>query len=337
MDKEDLMTRRLSMIAVVAVLLGVVGPAWAQSLKPMKMTLNFLAGGPQAGFVYAKKLGLYKDAGIDLTIEEGRGSATTAQMVATGQTDAGFADAPGGMQVRSKGGPVKIIATLMQTNDFAIISIEGNGINTPKDLVGRRLAVQPGTAQTTLLDAIFSANNIDKEKVTIINTDPAAHVGVLLEKKVDAILGGSNFQSVQIRDRGFQVTEILYRDIGVPTIGLSIIARDDKLKADPELYRRFVAASLKGWDETRRNPEAAAAVVAEQYPSANREQVLKQLRVALKSLCVAGASSLGRVPEKNWERTYELLTSYLGLPKTLPVSEYYTNAFLPADPPACPR
>jgi NitT/TauT family transport system substrate-binding protein len=96
MEKENLMTRRLPLIVAVAVLLGVVGPAGAQNLKPMKITLNFLAGGPQAGFVYAKKLGLYKNAGIDLTIEEGRGSATTAQMVATGQTDAGFADAPGG-------------------------------------------------------------------------------------------------------------------------------------------------------------------------------------------------------------------------------------------------
>src|ERR1043165_1094137 len=106
-------------IGVVAALIATAAPA--QSPKPMKLTLNFLAGGPQAGFMYAKKLGYYKDAGIDLTIEEGKGSATTAQLGAAGQPDAAFADAPAAMQIRSKGAPVKIIAPILHTTGFAII------------------------------------------------------------------------------------------------------------------------------------------------------------------------------------------------------------------------
>jgi NitT/TauT family transport system substrate-binding protein len=302
---------------------------------PMKLTLNFLAGGPQAGFMYAKKLGYYKDAGIDLTIEEGKGSATTAQLVATGQTDVGFADAPAAMQIRSKGAPVKIIAPILQTNGFAIITLEDSGIRTPKDLLGKRLAVQPGTAQTTLLDAILSANAIDKGKLDIVNIDPAALVGALLEKKVDAILAGADFQSVQIRDRGFKVRDILYRDVGVPTVGLSVIARDDRLKANPDLYKRFVAASLKGWDSARKDPEAASAAVIEQFPSVTRDQILKQLKVDLGLMCAPGATSLGRVPDRNWTLSFELLTKYLGLPKDKPIGDYYTNDFLPANAPTC--
>ena len=77
-------------------------------------------------------------------------------------------------RLRTKGAPVKIIAPILQTNGFAIISLEETGIATPKDLIGKRLAVQPGTAQTTLLDAILASNKIDKTKVDIINIDPAA-------------------------------------------------------------------------------------------------------------------------------------------------------------------
>ena len=308
----------------------------AQGAKPMKLTLNFLAGGPQAGFMYAKKLGYYKDAGIDLTIEEGKGSATTAQLVATGQTDVGFADAPAAMQIRSKGAPVKIVTPILQTNGFAIISIEGTGISTPKDLLGKRLAVQPGTAQTTLLDAILLENKLDKSKLDVVNIDPAALVGALLEKKVDAILAGADFQSVQIRDRGFKVKDILYRDVGVPTVGLSVIARDDRIKADPDLYKRFVAASLKGWDEARKNPDAAAAAVIEQFPAVTKDQIAKQLKVDLDLVCAPGATALGRVPDKNWQITFDLLTAYLQLPKDKPVTDYYTTEFQPADAPKCP-
>lgn len=323
-------------MALAALALALSSGAGAQGAKPMKLTLNFLAGGPQAGFMYAKALGLYDKAGIDLTIEEGRGSGTTAQLVATGQTDVGFADAPAAMQLRAKGAPVKIIAPVLQTNGFAIISLEEANIRKPADLVGKRVALQQGTAQTILLTPILAANHIDPDKFNTVSIDPSAFVGALIEKKVDAILGGADFQSVQLRDRGFKVHDIFYRDVGVPTVGLSIIARDDRITADPALYRKFVAASLEGWDAARQNPSAAADAVVKMFPAATREQIQKQLEVDLKLLCAPGATALARVPAKNWETTYALLTKYLELPATKPVTDYYTTSLLPANPPKCP-
>ncbi len=333
-----MMQRRLLLRTAAALLAGVViaGPALAQgNLKPLKFTLNFLAGGPQAGFIYAKSLGLYEKAGINLTIEEGRGSGTTAQLVATGQTDLGFADAPAAMQLRAKNAPVKIIAPILQTNGFAIMALEETGIRKPADLVGKRVAVQQGTAQTTLLDAIFAANKIDQKQVQVISIDPSAFVGTLIEKKVDAILGGADFQAVQLRDRGLKITEILYRDAGVPTVGLSVITRDDRISADMELLKRFIAVSLEGWDLARKNPGAAAEAVNKMFPAATKEQIQKQLEVDLKLICAPGATSFGRVPEQNWQTTYALLTQYLQLPTTKPVTDYYTNDLLPANAPSC--
>ncbi len=331
------MQRRFMLKAAIAALAATLatGAAQAQTLKPMKLTLNFLAGGPQAGFMYAKELGLYEKAGINLTIEEGRGSGTTAQLVATGQTDVGFADAPAAMQLRAKGAPVKIVAPILQTNGFAIISLEETGIRKPSDLIGKRLAVQAGTAQTTLLNAILAANNIDPAKFNVINIDPSAFVGTLIEKKVDAILGGADFQSVQLRDRGHKIHDIFYRDVGVPTVGLSVIARDDKIAADPDLYKRFVAASLEGWEAARKNPGAASEAVVKQFPTATKEQIQKQLEVDLKLVCAPGATALGRVPDQNWATTYSLLTKYLELPTSKPVTDYYTTDLLPANAPKC--
>ena len=330
------MNRRMLITAAAMLALGASGALAQGAGKPMKITLNFLAAAPNAGFMMAKQMGLYQKAGIDLTIEEGKGSGTTAQMVATGQTDLGFADAPAAMQLRTKGAPVKIIAPVLQTNGFAIIALEDSGIASPKDLVGKKVAVQPGTAQTTLLDAILASNQIDKSKVDIINIDPGAFVGALLEKKVDAILGGADFHSIQIRERGFKVRDIFYRDVGVPTVGLSIIARDDRIKANAELYRKFVETSLQGWDAARKNPDAAADAVVAQFPSVKKAQVLAQFEVVNKLLCAPGATALGKVPEKNWNTSFELLTQYLGLPKDKPITDYYTTELLPASAPACP-
>ena len=71
------------------------------------------------------------------------------------------------------------------------------------------------------------------------------------------------------------------------------------------------------------------------FPAVTREQILKQLKVDLALVCAPGATSLGRVPDKNWQITFDLLTTYLGLPKDKPVSDYYTTEFLPANAPGC--
>jgi NitT/TauT family transport system substrate-binding protein len=327
---------RRTLIATAAFLALTTTSALAQGAgKPMKLTLNFLAAAPNAGFMMAKQMGLYEKAGIALTIEEGKGSGTTAQMVATGQTDIGFADAPAAMQLRTKGAPVKIIAPVLQTNGFAIISLEDSGIKTVKDLIGKKLAVQPGTAQTTLLEAILSGNEIDKSKVDVIAIDPGAFVGALLEKKVDAILGGADFHSIQIRERGFKVRDIFYRDVGVPTVGLSMIARDDRIKADAELFKKFVDVSLQGWDAARKNPDAAADAIVAQFPAVKKAQVLAQFGVVEQLLCAPSSPSLGNVPRRNWTVSYELLTKYLGLPTDKPITDYYTTELLPASAPAC--
>jgi NitT/TauT family transport system substrate-binding protein len=304
--------------------------------KKVKFTLNYLAGGPQAGFMYAKKLGYYDEVGLDVTIEEGKGSATTAQQVATKGTDIGFADGPSAMQVRAKGGMIKIVAPILQTNGFAIISLKEKNITKVSDLVDKTVAVQPGAAHGVLLEPILLGNNVDPASVKLVNIDPAALVGSLLEGKVDAILAGADFQSIQIRDKGFEINEIFYRDVGVPTIGLSIVAHEDLIKSDPDLIRKFVAASLKGWDAARKNPEAAAAAVTEQFVAGNQEQILKQLKVDLMLVCAKGAKSLGAPPEENWKLTFDLLVKYQGLPADKPVTDYYTTEFLPADAPACP-
>jgi NitT/TauT family transport system substrate-binding protein len=311
-------------------------PQVPAELTDVRLTLNYLAGGPQAGFMYAKELGYYEEVGLNVIIEEGQGSATTAQLVATGGAQIGFADGPAAMQVRSRGGEVKIIAPILQTNGFALISLKETGIESVDDLRGKTLAVQPGTAQATLLEAVFEVNNLPRDEVTVTNIDPAALVGSLLEGRVDAILAGADFQSVQIRDRGYEINEQFYRDIGIPTVGLSIIVNDRMIQEQPDVLRRFVEASLRGWDAARENPQAAAQAVVDQFQVADQEQILKQLEIDLLLVCAPGAETLGAPPEENWEITYNLLTEYLEFPTDHPITDYYTTEFIPANAPACP-
>jgi len=320
-----------------AALFGLAGSAAGQNLKPMKLTLNNLAGGPQFGFILGKKLGYYREVGIDLEIEEGKGSGPAVQLTATGRADVGYADAATMANLRSKGAPVKIIATITQANAFALIWLENSGIKSIEDLIGKKVGTQTGQAQSNLLPAVFASRGIDPAKVEIVNLDGNALTPALAQGSVQAISGGADYQTGPLRARGFKFTQINYRDIGVTTASLSIIATEKALKDNPDLYRRFVAATLRGYLAARATPDAAAQALVEQFPTAQKDAVLRQFEPIAQLYCMPGAPGFGRVSEKEWARSYEVMTKYMGLPRSAPITEYYTNDFLPAQLPACPK
>ena len=79
---------------------------------PVSFQLNWMAGGPNAGFEAAVAEGFYRDAGLDVTIVQGNGSANTAQLVANGRAQLAYADAVSVSQLIAKGAPKKIVATI---------------------------------------------------------------------------------------------------------------------------------------------------------------------------------------------------------------------------------
>lgn len=308
----------------------------AGPLKDVTLTLNFLAGGPNSGFMVALDKGYYEEEGLNVKIQEGQGSNSTASLVDAGNSEFGFADGPSAMAVTSQGGDLVNIGPILQTNGFSVMSLKESGIEEIADLEGKSVALQPGTAQASLFDAVLAANGVDPSTVNIVNIDPSALVASLLQGSVDAITAGADSQGVQLREQGAEINEIMYRDADVPTVGLSMITTNAYAAANPDIVKAFVKASLRGWDEARNNPEEAADIVVEQFPQgAIASSIVAQLDVDTKLLCSAGSPGLGALSAENWDATYDLLVKYLDLPTTLPITDYYTEDYLPQELPAC--
>src|SRR4051794_2319609 len=78
--------------AALACLAFGLSPAAAQKLT---FTLNWVAGGDHAPYFYAQKMDWYRQAGIDIDFETGRGSAASAQKVGAGASQLGLSDMAG--------------------------------------------------------------------------------------------------------------------------------------------------------------------------------------------------------------------------------------------------
>src|SRR5437660_12877805 len=127
--------------------------------------LNWYLGGLHVPFYYGKEKGYYSAEGIDLTINEGRGSANTVQVVAAGSDTFGLADSASVISTAAKGADVKSVMSLLNSTGFSVVSLAESGIKTPKDLEGRTVAVTPGDPLGQLLQAVCKANNVDCSKI----------------------------------------------------------------------------------------------------------------------------------------------------------------------------
>ncbi|MBO0821270.1 MAG: ABC transporter substrate-binding protein [Nocardiopsaceae bacterium] len=303
----------------------------------VNFTLNYLPGGAQAGFMYGKSLGIFSKAGINLNIIPGSGSLTTAELVATGKSNLAYVDAPTAFSVAARGGKITVVAPILQVNGFALIALKGSGINSVKDLAGKRLGVIPGLAPTVLLPAVLSANGVSMSSVHQVNMQSSSQLGALLQHQVDAIVAAGDVQGPQLLERGQKLNQFFYYANGVPTVGESIVANTNYLKTHGALVKKFVQASLESWVKTRANPSAAAAAEAQQFPEeGTAAQELDQINVDLKLLCAApGATHLTQIPSSVWAKNEALLKRFDNLPASTKIMDDVASGYTPSNLPAC--
>lgn len=312
---------------VMAVLLAM--PAWAEDAVSFR--LNWYMGGAHAPFFLGKERGFYRDAGIDLTINEGRGSANTAQVVAAGTDTFGLADSSSVMRLVSKDAGIRTVMSLLNTSAFGVISLAETGIHTPKDLEGKKLAITAGDALTQLFPAFAGFNKLDMSKITLVQIDPAGKVVALLEKRVDAILGGLDEQYFLVKQKGFNPAGMAFAKNGANTVGLTILTQDATIAGKPDLVRRFIAATQKSWEAAKADPDAAINALLKAKQGLDFKSQKNQLVTDLPNIWSPATEGkpIGWGALSDWQATEQLLKQYGNLETDKQASAFFTNDFLP--------
>ncbi len=319
--------RRMAMQALAAGTLLMAASAQAQTA--INFQLNWTAGGANAGFAAAVAEGFYKSVGLDVKLIEGNGSGNTAQLAANGRADLAYADAVAVSQLIAKGAPLKVISTIYQSNPNAVLALKKMNIRSPKDMIGKKVGVPAGSSQTTMLPLFLRANGIKESDVNLINMPPTAMVPSLLQGQVDVILGSIDSYQIQIEAQGATVDVYPFADYGVPTVSTSIFATNSYLASNPDVVRRFVAASLRGWYFAIDNPERAVRALKTVFPNVNEKLATQELASIGPLFCSGGARFIGKAEDALWAKSQELLSEVKLLPAGQDPKSYYTHDFLP--------
>lgn len=316
---------RLS-LALAVLALGAL-PAAAQKLT---LTLNWVAGGDHAPYFYAQKMGWYKEAGIDIDFETGRGSAASAQKVGAGASQLGLSDMAGVLFFRGKGADLVGLMNVYANSPQGLYWLKSNGINSIKDLAGKKIGNPAGDGARTMWPALAKANGIDPNSVTWVNIDANAKLGALKAKTIDATTSFFNLHHVFARELGNDMGFVAWKDAGVNLYGNSIIANGAWLKGNRDKAEKFIKITQKAFAECAKTPEPCVKALVEANGALIYDNELANWHLVsiLMSDDTSRNVALGWHDDKRMENDYNLVNEYLKMEKPYDVKTAYTNEFL---------
>ncbi|RZI77814.1 MAG: nitrate ABC transporter substrate-binding protein [Variovorax sp.] len=292
--------------------------------------LNWTPTADHAPIYFAKAKGWYTEAGIDLTIEAGKGSALSSQRVGSGGANIGIADLPTAIQAVGKGADLKAIMVIYANSPQGFYWLKSSGINGPKDFIGRKIGNPPGDAARLMWPAFAKKVGIDPAGVNFVNISPPAKVGALKSKSVDIISDFYNEHDLKVREFGADLGFLPWRSVGVNVYGNSLVANGAYLTANPERVKKFAAVTQRAYAACVKDfapcLEALTASVSGLSPDNQRDQWerIKQLmRDDTTTKVALGAFDGARV-----KADYDLVQSLIGLDKPFEPAALFTNDYL---------
>lgn len=260
--------RPYAIAAVLATTLGLTACAApaeesADGYGELSVQFSWIKNAEFAGEYLADANGYYAEAGFS-SVNFIAGPTATAAVVLSGDVLVGLSDAVAVTPViLEEGAPLKIIGATYQKNPFTILSLkDGANIQTPQDLIGKKIGVQAG-GNETLFDALLAANGIDASQVTKVPVeyDPAP----LVNGEVDGFLAYVTNESITVENLGFATTNLLFADNGLPFVAEAFIVTQDSIDNRREELKAFLRATIRGWKDAIANPDEGARLAVEVY------------------------------------------------------------------------
>ncbi len=308
---------------------------WAQTA--VKFSLDWRFETPNSGFLVALDKGFYKAEGLDVTIDPGNGSVDGINRVASGSYNLAMADF--NSLVRFRDNPanpqIKAVFMLMNAPAFAVTSLKKNGIVKPKDLEGKLVGAPAADGAYANWPSFIKVAGIDASKVKIENVGFPVREPMLMQGKVDAIVGFGYSAWVALQSNGFKAEDIsiMYmRDFGLDLYGNALLVNPQFVRDNPEVVRKFVRASIKGFMDAAANPNDAVASVLKRNPVTT--EAAEKLRFAMffnDNFFTQEVKSqgVGHVDMARMSRSIVQIGESFKFAAAPKIDDIYTDSFLP--------
>jgi NitT/TauT family transport system substrate-binding protein len=274
-------------------------------------------------FYVAVKKGYYSAVGLNVTLNHGIVPDLFAEMMA-GKDTFVFAGGDDTLVARSKHLPVVDVSTLYPSYPVSLIVPAHSSIQSLADIKGHTIGL-PGLYGSTyvgllaLLHAVhLSAHDVQLKSIGF------TQVSALKQGRVDAVVGYTNNEPLQLRRLGMQV-----RTFDVPgyqpMVSNGIVTTQQTWNGRASLVRAFVQATIRGLNEVLTNPAQALQLSRSFIPGMNSATAGDELQATIPIWRGGGQHAPGYNDLATWQAMAQFMASQGLIPGDIDVKNAFVN------------
>jgi NitT/TauT family transport system substrate-binding protein len=294
-----------------------------RALTPVTVQLQWTHQAEFAGFYAADQEGYYAAEGLSVTFIQGGADVDHRAAVQSGAAQFGTATGDEVILARTEGKTLRAIATIFRRSPVVFFSKSNLGIRRPQDFVGKSIRA-PSTVLIPLR-AMTARVGISPDQYTVVNLP--SDVALFVTGSVPVWGAYVNGMVPALQQAGYTLNFIYPDDYGVHFYSDSVITTDSLIAAQPDLVRRFLRATLKGWTFAVENPATSGVLTSKYNPGTDAPLETARMTISL-PLVNTGEDFIGWMKPEIWAGMEKTLREQGMLTKPVDVAQVYTMQFV---------
>ena len=304
--------KQLLLLAAIAVSSCLFINYPAEAAHKVTLQLRWEHQSQFAGYYAAKWQGYYKEAGLEVEIKSAikpnREILSAVNEVAEGRADFGIGAADILLGI-DKGFDLSVLAVIFQQSAARLFYKENTRINSLADLTRLRVARQVNSLIDIEFQAMLRSEGIDPASVKPLKHTPG--LDRLINGQIDVMPAYSISMHFNEQSSGMKLKALKPSTYGIDFYGDSLFTRRRLTKNNPEMVKKFVSASLKGWKYALDHPEEIADKISRnltRYVPIDNRSTFNRLQIkGVKDLTLYPIVDLGHINPGRWRRMNEFL------------------------------
>ncbi len=323
------LTRRAALVTAS----GAFAAPYVARAQQEKMTvrLDFSPWGVQAAMHLAESKGWFRDAGLAVDVQDGRGSGNTLQLINAGQADVGQIQVGLIAQAREQGATVRAFAGFGRRTDLAVLIDRDSPIQKVQDFRGKSIVVFAASPWAPFIDAWLKAGGLDRTSVNVMFVDPAALWGTYTAKRADGLMSTTP-SAIPVAEKPRPSRAIQADEAGVVFPSYGLIATEATIRTRGPALKRLVETQQRAWAQLKSNLDDGVEAMIKQRPDAKldahvlREQI--RLTIEFFDTPATKGKAIGWQSEEDWTTALRALEAAGAIKPGWKAGDYFTNEFI---------
>ncbi|OZI31148.1 myristoyl transferase [Bordetella genomosp. 10] len=304
----------------------------AHAQEKLSVRLDFSPWGIHAAMHLAQDKGWFRQAGLDVDIQDGRGSGNTLQLVNSGRVDVGQVQLGLLPQARANGASVISIACWGRRTDLGVLVDRNSQIKKVQDFENKTIAVFAASPWAPLIDYWLKQGNLDRTKVNVLFVDASALWGIYTSGRADGLM--STAPSVEpVAEAVRPSRTVLAEDVGITYPSYGLIVADQTVETRKAALKTLVSVEQRAWSYIRDGHyEEAADAIMRQRPDVklDRTVLIEQIRKSVDFFDTPATKGkpIGWQADEDWVKALNTMQAAGVIKPGWKTSDYYTNQFI---------